>query len=312
MDNLDKLIDSVADTIKCAPASMERVSPVPGLVAHCDGDGMAYLCAGKDTMPAAQARMNIIRRAQKVRRLTGATKVIMHLTCPASDKGGRGFAAEFKPYQGNRRGSKKPKNWQAARDAMMMHDGRDYLVKVWNDREADDGIAYWSDVPRKRGTDTLHVIHADDKDMRMFAGIHLNWRTFHVTTVPHGAFEVQGDDGLLYGHKWFWTQMILGDSIDNIPGLPGCGPKAAEILDDTHDNTAAYAAVERLYRARMGDQWHTHMAEQAVLLWMRQDASAAIDNFLSLGVFPDEVADAAAAISGRVAEHRRALEALNE
>lgn len=313
MSDFDNLIDAVA-AASLPPAPTARVSPVPGLVAHVDGDYMAYFAAGKDTMHHAQCRNNILARCRKLQRVTGATKVIMHLTCGGSDKGGRFLIAEFQPYQKQRKGSKKPLNWQAARDAMTDHDGSAFIPKIWRDREADDGMAYWSDIPRSRGDALdIHVIHAADKDMRMFAGLHVNWKTWHHTLVPHGAFEVIGDDGLLYGHKWFWQQMLEGDSADAIPGLPGCGKTTApKLLAHTTDNTTAYAAVETAYKARMGEHWQTHMVEQAALLWMRQSRTADVLDFLSLGVFPHSVQEAAWIMADRLRDKRRALEALKE
>lgn len=308
--DFDSVIDKVAETAK-PPASMARVSPVPGRVAHIDGDGLGYWAAGKDTMPAGQCRQNVIRRVEKVMRLTGATTVVMHLTCGGSDKGARGLVAVTKPYQGNRRGSKKPKNWQAARDVMTDHDGSRYIPKIWRDREADDGMAYYTHTTYERKG--LQVIHADDKDMRMFAGLHLNWRTFHLTEVPRGAYEVWGDDGLLYGHKWFWMQMVMGDGVDNIPGLPSCGEVTAqETLEGTTDNTSAYAAVAALYAARKGEGWEHYMVEQAALLWMRTDRHADPRDFLTLGVFPTNVQEAAQEMAERVRLQREYLESLKE
>lgn len=308
--HLDDLIDLVAAaTLPPAPTAM--VPPNPELVAHIDGDGLAYYAAGNDNMPAGYVRSRVRRRVERLKRVTGATTVVMHLTCPSSHKGERFLIAESRPYQGNRKSKKKMKNWQAARNFLTEHDGSEFIPKLWTSREADDGMAYCSYATYDRKG--LQVIHADDKDMRMFPGIHVNWRTWHHTVVPRGAFEVIGDDGLLYGHKWFWTQMITGDTADYIPGLPDQGPAAAATcLAQAHDNASAYAAVAALYARRMGEGWERYMCEQAALLWMRTGRSADVLEFLDLGVFPQHVLEAAWHLADRVQEKRRALEALNQ
>lgn len=308
--NLDDLIDLVA-AATLPPAPTATVPPDPNLVAHIDGDGLAYSAAGHDNMHPSYCRSRIRKRVKKLQDVTGATTVVMHLTCGSSHKGERFLVAQFKPYQGNRKKSKHPKNWQAARDVLTDHDGSEFIPKTWKNREADDGMAYCTHATYERKG--LQVIHADDKDMRMFAGIHVNWRTWHHTIVPHGAFEVIGDDGLLYGHKWFWTQMVTGDSADHIPGLPNQGPAAAEeCLRRTTDNASAYAAVAALYARRLGEGWETHLVEQAALLWMRTGRTADVLDFLSLGVFPHNVQEAAWHLADRVQEQRRALEALKQ
>lgn len=306
----DDLIDRVA-AASLPPAPSATVAPVPGLVAHIDGDALAYHAAGPDHMPAGQCRSNIRRRVQRLQKLTGATLVVMHLTAPASHKGHRYLIAETRPYQGQRKSGRKPRNWQAARDYMTTHDGSEFVLKTWTEREADDGIAYCTH--ETYGRKGLQVIHADDKDMRMFGGLHLNWRTWHLTAVPHDAYEVWGDDGLLYGHKWFWLQLITGDTADNIPGLPNQGEKAGyQALAGTTCDADAYAAVAALYARRLGGGWERYLCEQAGLLWMRRGRKADVLDFLSLDVFPHNVQEAARDMADRVQDKKRALEALRE
>jgi DNA polymerase-1 len=113
---------------------------------------------------------------------------------------------------------------------------------------------------------------------------------------------------LLYGHKWFWSQLVTGDTADFIPGLPGQGSKAAEkLLAGTKSNQDAYEAVSGLYKARVGAGWASYLVEQAGLLWMRTGAVGEVLDFLSLGVFCPEAQEAALALARRVDAAAQAL-----
>lgn len=306
--DLASLVDQVASA---APMpSLDYAAPDAKLVAHIDGDYLAYYAAGSNDTAAGTARRNVLHRVDKIRFLTGASRVVMHLTSGMSTKGDRFLAATSKPYQGQRTGS-KPVNWHALRDYMEGHNGSIFEPKLWTTREADDGIAYVTHtMAESRGQ--LQVIHTADKDMRMFAGLHVNWKTWQKTEVPLGAFDVLGADGLQYGHKWFWLQMLKGDTADFIPGLPGVGDATADAaLRGATCNEEAYDLVSKLYLRKMGTgRWADYLVEQAALLWMRVDRDASLLDFLRLGVFDECVHEAAFALADKVQQRKDNLEAL--
>ena len=171
------------------------------------------------------------------------------------------------------------------RDWMQSYSGDLFTVKTWGTREADDGIAYHATV---LGVDKA-VIATADKDMRMIPAWHIDWSTYQLTRLDT-EFRVWGDNGKLYGHAWFWQQVLQGDAADNIPGLPKyvvdgksklIGEKtAAKFLEGhTRDETAA-VMVASLYASNYPDDWADRLAEQMALLWMRRDRHAAIDDWL--------------------------------
>lgn len=308
--DIDALVSQVAEA---APMpALDVQAPCSWLTAHIDGDYMAYYAAGSDNTSPGLARQSVLSRVAKVRRLSGAESVVMHLTSGGSTKGDRFLAAQTQPYQGQRAGSKKPRNWGFLREYMEGHSGQFFTPKLWTTREADDGMAYLSHtLAELKGQ--LHVIHTADKDMRMFAGVHLNWKTWDKVVVPLGAYDILGSDGLQYGHKWFWMQMLMGDTADHIPGLPNVGKVTAEdALRGTTCNAEGYCAAERLYRAKLGAGWERYMVEQAVLLWMRVDRHASLLDFLRLDVFPACVQEAAWYTADRVQEERDYLENLHK
>ena len=232
----------IADEVGAADAiEPQSVPVVPGRRVHIDGDMLAYQCGGNEDTDVATSRRILKSKIDLFKEASGAEGVLLHLTASGSTKGDRAVIAYTKPYQGQRKGN-RPKNWQYLRDYMA--DGVAGPVKQWYDREADDGFGFIS------ANCTNDVIATRDKDMRMLPGLHLNWDTYELVHAPADVFALEAG-GKLYGHKWFWTQMLWGDAADNIPGLPkhpdfqrGVGEVAAgKLLAFAEDDDSAAVAV---------------------------------------------------------------------
>lgn len=258
---------------------------VPGRVLLVDGDYLAYYCAGNDECEPGRARQNAIGRIESMKAAAGCERVVVHLTSPGSDKGGRYIIATVKPYQG-KRGGGHPKNWAYLREWMEGYKGDLFTTKTWGTREADDGLAYHAAV---LGVDKA-VIATADKDLRMVPAWHLSWREYTMTRLDQ-EFAIVGDDGKLYGHKWFWMQVLQGDGADDIPGLPkyvtlddkakAMGEKTAEkFLAEATNDKEAITVVAALYRTFYKEEWPDRLVEQMALLWMRRDRDAQIEDLL--------------------------------
>lgn len=265
-------IDAIkAKAVAAAPALPEWRPQVAGRIVHIDGDYLAYYAAGSDSTTTEIARNNVSSRVRKCKLFSGAEVAIIHLTHENSNKAGRYDVATIKPYQGQRSGA-KPALWDYLRNYIENYAGRDFAVKVWSDREADDGVAY--NLRSATFAGRMDAVHTRDKDFRMFEGIHIKWEDFSLTEVHKDDFLVIGKDGKVFGHAWFWQQMIQGDGADNIPGVESKGPKAAEIILACANNAEAEAHVIALYEDQYGAEWPERVAEQAMLLWMRNDQRA--------------------------------------
>ena len=270
----------IADEVGAANTiEPQGVPVVPGRRVHIDADMLAYQCGGNEDTDVATSRRILKNKIDLFKDASGAEGVLLHLTASGSTKGDRAVVAYTKPYQGQRKGH-RPKNWQYLRDYMA--DGVAGPVKQWYDREADDGFGFIS------ANCPLDVIATRDKDMRMLPGLHLNWDTYELVHVPADVFATEAC-GKLYGHKWFWTQMLGGDAADNIPGLPkhpdfprGVGEVAAgKLLAFADDDASAAQAVEQAYKAHWGDEWADRYAEQASLLWIRRTQQAPVEEWAS-------------------------------
>lgn len=72
------------------------------------------------------------------------------------------------------------------------------------------------------------------------------------------------------GLKFFYSQLLTGDAVDNYPGLPGFGyTKTFEILDDAKSEQDLVSHVKHLYKNYYGEAWKKHLNEMGQLAWMQ-------------------------------------------
>ncbi len=266
--------NAIASAAADSPMGSNSVPVVRSRTLYVDGDGLAYYCAGKDDSAPGLARAALRDKVASAARVVGAERVVVLLTASGSHKGHRYAIARVKPYQGQRANSRRPANWRALRDYM---EGPEFPWPVESTAvaEADDLFGLYV-YPNPEGA----VIYTQDKDMRMLPGMHLDWVSHRAYTVQPGTDPVFNEKQ--YGHKWFWLQMLHGDTADNIPGLPKYldpNDKLKPVGEVTAgkllaDEQLLHLRVAELYRSFYGDRWLVEMMEQACLLWMRRDPSA--------------------------------------
>lgn len=266
----------LATVAPAMPVPPKLPSAVEGRVLLIDGDILAYWCCGNDDTPVGRCRQTINNKLNAFREITLASKIEIHLTSRASHKGYRSLIAKHKPYQGNRAGSKRPKNWLAVRQFLETYRADDVEVKLWHDREADDGISYrvlrlWAE-----SRDPAKVFLASkDKDLRMITGCtHIDWDTYNVVSVPRNAWLIENplDPDKPFGEYCFCYQLLAGDTVDNIQGIKGVGKVAATaLLANTKTKQEGYQVVIELYMERESLRL---LIEHSMLLWMRYDETA--------------------------------------
>lgn len=120
------------------------------------------------------------------------------------------FRFDIEPeYKANRKNAHKPVHYKAMRDYAERH----LDAKVVHGMEADDILSIRA---HERGMDDV-VIVSNDKDMQQLPTWHYDWKK---KTAVHKVTQEQG---------WisFYTQLLVGDTVDNIKGCPGIGPAKA-------------------------------------------------------------------------------------
>ena len=181
-------------------------------------------------------------------------QMILYLSGPDNFREG---IATLKPYKGNRDPEHKPVHGPDIKAYM----DKKYGV-IWSEgEEADDTIghshyAMWCRDPYSS------VIASVDKDLMMIPGLHYNF----VKEERKYVDEKRAD-------KNFYHQLLVGDSTDNIPGVPGIGAKrAAEALEDCTSIHTMYDRCATLYVQGYGkERAHDALIENARLLWIRRE-----------------------------------------
>jgi len=168
----------------------------------------------------------------------------------------RNGVATIKEYKANRANKRKPVHSAAIKGMLR----REYNVILSDGQEADDdiGIAHYACWVRDPQSTVIATI---DKDLDMIPGLHYNFVTGETR-------NIEPEEGM----RWFWTQMLTGDTTDNIPGIPGVGKvKAAKILADLTGDAALYGAVAEAYKSGYGETWESALLENGRLLWIRRE-----------------------------------------
>lgn len=185
-----------------------------------DGDILAYrtaaaveyaVCWDADqdlwslTADAREAKQRIDLEIVALKQRLEADKVLIAF----SDA--KNFRKEVLPtYKWNRKATRKP---------TILPELRDYCINAYPTRviprlEADDVLGILGTSRTLKGT---KIIVSEDKDLLQIPGY--VYRPSEDTV--HKISKQKAD-------RWFFTQVLTGDSTDGYTGLPGCGPKTAE------------------------------------------------------------------------------------
>ncbi|MCA9380668.1 hypothetical protein KC678_00190 [Candidatus Dojkabacteria bacterium] len=175
--------------------------------------------------------------------------------------------AKTKPYK-NTRSNLKPFHFYN----VLMYLDAHYALQISEDGyEADDMMA----IMQTANIDNT-IICSRDKDLRMVEGWHYSWECGSQKAIgPHftnkfGSLFYKGDKLIGYGNLFFYYQMLVGDNVDTIPGLPSFGEKKAFAeLYSCKTDEEAFKHVKYLYLKTLGkEQAKEYFLEQANLLWM--------------------------------------------
>lgn len=176
--------------------------------------------------------------------------------------------AKRREYKGNRKNI-KPFHYKYIRAYMIAAWG----AEVVDGMEADDALAI-AQTARLPYKDT--IICSRDKDVRMVPGYHYGWEagkqgSWGPAWVDSlGTLELKGPKKLTgTGEKFFYSQLLTGDSTDTYDGLPGMGPIGAfNLLENLNTPREMYLAVLEAYKKKFGEGAEEAVEEQAHLAYM--------------------------------------------
>ena len=184
-------------------SSVERLPP-DGNICLIDADSLLYYEMDKPTYE--EAIYGLDQRIEHILSECNTTLFDGYFTSGRCFR--YGVDPEYKANRRNKKSSKPP----------IFHAMKEYLTQKYGfwavkQLEADDLVSYYS-YSDNRST----IVCSPDKDVLFqCVGMHYNYQKgefWHTT--PEGA------------NKFLWKQVLMGDSTDNIKGLPGVGEKTSD------------------------------------------------------------------------------------
>ncbi|QDP66069.1 MAG: putative ribonuclease H [Prokaryotic dsDNA virus sp.] len=269
---------------------------VKGRVLQYDADFACYEVSDLEE-PVTKSFQRLLDHIEMKRAMVGAERVNAFITL--GEKSGREDMATVKEYQENRDPDKPIKvRVRELRHMLANFEATPTITPVIGlNYEADDLMCMYQSANLDNS-----ILMSGDKDLWMVQGQHADVRTGR-------TWLVEGYESTRYkevgnvkpklvgtGYSWFWHQMIMGDTADNIPGLPKihnslldvytplksgkprkdglaqCGEaKAVAMLLNARDCKTAAKRVYDAYWRTYGGEAMERFIEQAYLLWMQRD-----------------------------------------
>lgn len=221
---------------------------------YIKGDDELYITPMVEAEPLPFCLHSVKQLLKSILDDTGADSYIVYLTGDRELQL-RNALAKTKPYKGNRDPLHKPVHYHAITE---------YLKEVWHARtidilEADDAMAREQFVSLQTGVDS--IICTIDKDLNQIPGWHYNF-------VTKTKYWVTAEEGM----RFFYEQLLQGDTTDNIQGVPKVGPKTAKkLLEPCKTEQEHYDVCIKTYEKAYGQKAKEVLVEMANLLYMRPD-----------------------------------------
>lgn len=222
-------------------------------IPYCSEEVLGGLTIEKrvESDPLPFAYYNLKQTIESICRAVDAAEYEIYLT----GKGNfRESIAVTKPYKGNRDPEAKPAYYQHIKNKLRSN----YGAVIVDGQEADDMLGIRYGELSRRGLDP--IICTKDKDLNMIPGWHYNMNNGEI-------FNVTEEEGI----RWFYTQLLTGDPVDNISGIARVGAKRADkILSGATRESELWERVAEEYRKFFKDAWLNRIIENGRLLWIRR------------------------------------------
>jgi DNA polymerase-1 len=193
-------------------------------IALIDGDMVSFRCAisAEGETEAFTPLSRVDAFIDEVMAQTGAASYEIWLS------GKNNFRYDVYPeYKANRVDAKRPKWEKETKDYLCLT----HNAQVVEGAEADDALGFRMTELGEEG-----ICVTNDKDLKQIPG-------HHYDPVKKLLFDVTP----LEGTRFFYYQMLVGDPVDNIKGVPGIGPVKANRLLDSVVPEEWHQAVMNLY-----------------------------------------------------------------
>lgn len=237
---------------------------------YCDRHGIerSSIEMEQDPEPDYVAFGNVNNLIDLIADETGADDVWVYLSGE-----GTTFREELEPaYKANRSEAPRPCHLHSIRAYIQY----EYPTIITDGTiEADDALGLTQTKHEADNALEDTIICSIDKDLLTIPGWNYNWQRKGDESDPRLTHV--SDEDAAYN---FCLQLLTGDSVDNIPGLPGIGPKKAErILEDAwymygdweRGVTEKYKELHEKIQSKFNRNWYEHLRIQGKLLWILRE-----------------------------------------
>lgn len=155
-------------------------------------------------------------------------------------------------YKANRKETHRPIYEDQIKEFIVKH----YRGEIINKQEADDALGI--EQTRLKGKS---IICSIDKDLNMIPGWHYNWDTANKYYIDEHTAITN-----------FYIQLLSGDSVDNIRGVPSIGKvKATEYISPLPSYKEMEEEAIKLYKEAYKESWEEEILKNGRLLWIRRN-----------------------------------------
>lgn len=157
----------------------------------------------------------------------------------------------YSEYKANRKKKANPNHTISSIRELAVIEG---LAIHAEHREADDLLKIWANECDAIGVN--YIVCTNDKDLNTIPKKHFNVKTNEFTNISEE-----------YSIRFYYEQLLMGDPVDNIPGLPRIGPETAPKLV-AHCKTIDefQETVVELYMEKFGDEWENYLLSNGKML----------------------------------------------
>lgn len=247
------------------------------MIALIDSDILLYEAGfATEDKPEQDAFIRMDERIDAIVLASGADSY----QCYLSDSAENNFRYKIDPQYKANRTQPKPIHYEVLKEYLIV----EHKAKIAYGKEADDALGIEqkkipdygfgeSYLKKEGGVDSPYqstILCTIDKDLRQIPGLHYSWPINRGGVEVRGGeiFEVTEQEGLIY----FYKQLIIGDTADNIKGIDGLGPKKTDKLFEDKTIEEIHQLVYELYSDDL-----ERLQRNAQLLWILREENGFIE-----------------------------------
>ena len=237
-----------------------------------DADTLCYAAAAMaEGLGVGIGRYNVDQMHEKLLRDLDVSDHTFYVTGDSNFR-----YAIYPEYKANRLKTARPEHLAACKDHLMMK----YVAICSDGCEADDLLGVEQCRANAAGEETM--ISTIDKDLDMIPGWHYSpeIRRKGVIVRPWRKYFVEPYEA----DRFFFKQLITGDSTDNIKGIPGVGKDSQQVQELMTCNS--YDEMEELVRRFYDCDEQMLMNGQVLWIWRKPNDVWQLKSGHPLGIMP--------------------------